>query len=395
MTKNRLGIILSVFMILALVFNTVSAASIIDTQTYSDIYKVSEDASEFKLPFIRFADGRIEVDKEISQDGIFISQSGIEVTKPIDGIQVLYSGDTVRLNADTEYTAIFSNGNVIISGIVQKTTMIYCTGEITIDEGANVKGNLIVYTPTLNINSDVDGNIIGYVATLNLNKVVDGQVRIKAEEVNVSEDGKVNGEFYISTTNKELSVEGANIEVIENSTKANFKNYVVKLLNTTIIDIAIYLLILIFVKKDKLQKLVEKLDNSKKVIKNGVWSLLVIILSILLGFALVMLLPKLGAASMVFGIAALIIVALLENVVVVTLVTEMAINKYEGRNVKPNRIVTAIVSFLIINLVRTIPFVGGILNALLFILASGMVVTLFLGNLDNKTIKAEVVDNKE
>ena len=73
MIKNRLKVILTLFVIFTVALNVVNAASLVDTQKIEDVYKVSQDSSEFKVPFVRIAQGRIEVDKELSQDGVFYS----------------------------------------------------------------------------------------------------------------------------------------------------------------------------------------------------------------------------------------------------------------------------------------------------------------------------------
>ena len=392
MIKNKLKVILTLFVIFTVALNVVNAASLVDTQKIEDVYKVSQDSSEFKVPFVRIAQGRIEVDKELSQDGVFVSQGGIEVTKPVDGIQVYYSADTIRLNADSEYSVIISGGNVIISGVVEKTTMIYCIGEVTLDETANVKGNLLVYTPVLNIKSKVDGNIVGVANKINLNNEVAGQVRVQAEEVNVSEIGKVNGGFEITTSNPNLKVDGATIDLIKEQGNRGAKTFIVTLLNTSIMDIVVYLIILIFVKKERLSAIAKKLDGGKRVLVNGLLSIAGIAMSIVVGIVLVLLLPKLGIASVIFGVAVLIIFALLKNIIVVTLVTEMAIDKYEGREDKPNRIVTAIISFIVLNLLAKIPIVGTIVETFMFIMATGMIISLCVkSNIDEKS-KIEVVD---
>lgn len=391
MIKNRLKVILTLFMIFTIALNVVNASSLVDTQRFNDVYKVSQDSSEFKVPFVRIAQGRIEVDKELSQDGIFVSQAGIEITKPVDGMQVYYSTDTVRINADSEYSAIISGGNVIISGVVEKTTMIYCLGEVTLDENANVKGNLLVYAPVLNINSKVDGNVVGVANKFNLNNEVAGQVRVRAEEVNVAENSKVGGEFSITTSNPNLNVEGATIDVINTQKNGGAKNFFITLLNTSIMDIVAYLIILIFMKKEKLAALSKKLDGGKRVLVNGLLSMVGIAISIFVGIALLLVLPKVGVASVIFGIAALIIFVLLKNIIVVTFITEMAIDKYEERQNKPNRIVTAIFSFIILNLLAKIPVVGSIVGIFVFILATGIVITLCTKN-NKEDKKAEVVD---
>lgn len=392
MLKNRLKVILTMFIIFTMALNVVSASSLVDTQRTEDVYKVSQDSSEFKVPFVRIAQGRIEVDKELSQDGLFVSQSGIEVTKPVDGIQLYYSADTIRLNADSEYSAIMSGGNVIISGTVEKTTAIYCLGEVTLDENANVKGNLLVYAPVLNINSKVDGNIVGVATKINLNNEVAGQVRVKAEEVNIGEAGKVNGEFAITTSNPNLNIEGATIDLIKTQSSGGAKTFIVTLLNTSIMDIVVYIILLIFVKKERLSAIAKKLEGGKRVVVNGLLSIVGIAMSMIIGIALLLVLPKLGIASFTFGLAALIIFALIKNIIVVSMITEIALDKYEGQKNKPNRIVTAIMSFIILNLLSKIPVVGFIVGIFVFIMATGIVISLCVKNNKDDDKKVEVVN---
>ena len=70
----------------------------------------------------------------------------------------------------------------------------------------------------------------------------------------------------------------------------------------------------------------------------------------------------------------------------------MAIDKYEGREDKPNRIVTAIISFIVLNLLAKIPIVGTIVETFMFIMATGMIISLCVkSNIDEKS-KIEVVD---
>ena len=158
--KNKIGLMLAVFMILFVSIGSVNAQPITDTKTYAEVYKASDDTSSFDIPFVRVTSGRMDVNKEINQDGIFIANSVIEVNENLTGNQMIYSTDTVRINASTENTMVFSAGNVIITGEITGSTLIYASTGVTLEEGANVKGNLIVFSPALTINSDVDGNII-------------------------------------------------------------------------------------------------------------------------------------------------------------------------------------------------------------------------------------------
>ena len=206
MMKNK-GVAIIVALVLCVItFNSTFAVEIFDNKTSSEVYKVSKDDSSFDVPFSRIVENRIEVDKSISQMGLFMTTSSIEVSEPLKGIQVFYSNDTIRINSDTEYPIIFSTGNVVINGTIEKTTFIYCNGTITIGENANIKENLICYAPKIEINGVVDGNILGNVNILNINNVVKGKIKMNVVEVNSSENAKVEKGLEINTSNKELTI---------------------------------------------------------------------------------------------------------------------------------------------------------------------------------------------
>lgn len=88
MMKNK-GVAIIVALVLCVItFNSTFAVEIFDNKTSSEVYKVSEDDSSFDVPFSRIVENRIEVDKSISQMGLFMTTSSIEVSEPLKGIQV-------------------------------------------------------------------------------------------------------------------------------------------------------------------------------------------------------------------------------------------------------------------------------------------------------------------
>lgn len=380
MTKNK-GIVFIVALVLCLVtFNTTFAVDIFDNKATSDVYKVSEDDSSFDVPFTRIVEDRIEVDKSISQIGLFMSTSSIEVSKPLNGVQVFYSNDTVRFNADTEYSIIFSSGNVIINGTIEKATFIYCSGTITIGENANIKENLICYTPKLEINGQIDGNILGTATVLNINNVVNGKIKMNVSEINCSENAKVEKGLELNTSNNDLvvdeSVGTANIEIVSEENKTTVKSYLLEIFTATLANVVIFLLILIFAKKERLEKMTDKLQNGKVVLKNGLYSYICLLAMICFGIVLLVLLTKLGTVFLIFASAVMIIITLLKNVIFGIFVTELVSKKYNDAQVKPNNILTAIMTLLILELLDTIPYVGEVIKFITFIIALGLVITL-------------------
>ncbi len=403
MTKNKIASIIIALVVCLVSFNTTYAVSIYDVDAVDGVYKVSEDNSTFDLPFLRVVQDRIEVDKPIEQTSILMSNSSIDVSEPIEGLQMLYSNDIIRLNSTADYPIIFSSTGVVIKGTIEKNTLIYSGGTVTIEEGANIKGTLLCYAPKLEINGEIDGNIIGTTSTLSINNVINGTVKMNVTEINFSENAVVEKGIELNTTNKNLvipeTVGESKVDYIEISPKISVGQYFINVFTAAISNVAIYLLLLIFVKKERIAKLSEKLTNGKTVIANGLKGYLALIISICFGIAMLPLLTGLGVSLIVFSIAAMIIFTLLKNVVVVTFITELVREKYNDQAVKPNAILTAIMSFLILELIYTIPYFGELVKFFVFIMALGFVLVLISKNktqekVENKEEKVETIEVK-
>ena len=401
MTKNRIGMILVILMFSILTFNVTFAAEIFDNKSTSEVYKVSEDDSSFDLPFIRVVDNRIEVDKSISQVGLFISTNSIEVTEPLEGVQVFYGNDTVRINASTQYPVIFTTGNVVINGEIENTTFIYCNGTITVGEDANIKGNLICYSPKLEINGQIDGNILGNVTTLDINNTIKGKVRMQVQQVNCLEGAVVENEMQFTTTNADLSIPEsvgtATIDVISGN-DMQIGQYFLEILIATIGNIVIFLLLLILVKGERLERVAQNLTNGRKVLKNGISAYIGLIISICFGIVLLALLTKLGVALLIFAIAVMIIFTLLKNVIFGVFIVELVKTRYAKQEIKPNNVLTAIIVFLILELLETIPYVGEVIKFIVFIFSLGIIYSLLKRDSEKvevvKEDKQEVIEAK-
>lgn len=400
MIKKKLRLVLIAFILCLVTLNSTLAVEIFDSKASNGVYKLSEDKSEFDIPFSRFVSNRIDIDKSISQSGVFMSTSSIEVNEPLKGIQVLYSNDTVRLNSDTEYPIIFSKGNVVINGTIEKTTFIYCNGTISVNEEANVKQNLICYAPKLELNGVVDGNILGYTNTLNINNTINGKIKMNVLNVNTSESARVEKGIEINTTNENLKIADnvgtSKIDIISTKEKVDIRQYLVTIFTLTIGNIVMFLLILIFVKQEGLDKLSNRVQNGKRVLKNGIYSYIALIMMICFGIVLLVLLTKLGVSLLIFAIAVMIIMTLLKNVIFGTFVVQLVANKYKDSSSKPNNILTAIIVLLGLELIETIPYIGEFVKFVTFILSLGIVISLIIKekNNDLKDEKQEVIEAK-
>lgn len=393
---KRKNIVYIFVMLLSLIFvsSNVFAVDIYDTLQTENVYKLSEDSSEFKIPFVRISNDRMELDKSISQVGAFVAQSTIDVNADLSGIQVFYSSDSVRINSSIDYAAVITSGNVVINGNVNDTLFIYTNSDVTLSESANIKGNLIVYANNLTLNGKVDGNVLGKVGTLNINNEVGQKVKMDVSNVTTTENAKVIEGFELNTSNSGLkideSVGASKIDVVKS--QSGFKSTMLKVLMYTISDIVVFILLLIFIKNDGLTKITNSIQGNK-IVKKGINGLLAFILCFCFGIVILFALSNFGIALIVFSIAMIVIFALIKNAVFGTLVVKLMEPRYKEANIKMNNIVSAILVFLVLELVEAIPYVGIVISIIVFIFAIGIVLSMFKFSTDDS--KIEVVNAKK
>lgn len=392
MKKNKICLMLVMVLTCIMTLSNVFAVEIYDTKIMEEIYKTSEDDSSFNLPFIRVSEQRMDVDKSIAQTGMFLSSAGIDVNAPLEGVQLFCSNDTVRLNSDIESAIICSNGNVILNANVNETLMVYCSGTVTITETANVKGNIICYTPELHVNGNIDGNILGSVGIVNVNSVVNGQIRMSVNEISFGENAKVLQGISLNTSNTELKIDEAvgtaTIDVIEVE-QTTIKDYAVKIISAALNNIIIFLLVLIFVKNDRLNKIMDKFKGNS-IIKNGIYAYVILLALICGGIVILTIIPELGFASMILSAAIMIIFTLLKDVFVGTLIVKLVEKKYNSSEAKPNNVLAAIVTFIILEILENIPYIGSLISFVIFIIAIGIGATLIKKE-DNKK-ETEIIE---
>lgn len=391
MNKNKLCIILISIITCIMTFTNVFGVEIYDTKIEEEIYKTSEDVSEFGLPFIRVSGKRMDIDNSISQSGIFISSSTIDVNANLKGIQLFVGNDTIRINSDIQNSIICNNGNVILNGTVEENLLIYCSGTITLTENANVKGNVICYSPEVQINSDLDGNVLGSVGKITINSIIKGQIRMNVNEIDFSDGSKVDGGIFLNTTNSNLKIAEnigtSTVDIIENQ-KLSLKETILNILSLSLNNIIMYLLVLIFFKSDKMNKLYEKLTN-KNIIKSGIHTYIILLAMICLGIILLTVVSEMGISLIVASTAIMLIFTLLKDVLVGILFIRLIERKYNDSNNKPNNVLVAIVMFVLIELLESIPYIGNLISFMFFIIAIG-VISLLMEKENNK--QTEIIE---
>ena len=366
--------------------NTVKAASVFDRKDTTGVYKASDDDSTFDIPFFRVSGERTELDKEISQLGMIISNSTVDVSAILKSSQFILANDTVRVNSQMEDALILCSNNVIINAPIDNVIILAGKG-ITIGEEGNIKENLIILGSDITINGNVDGNVLGITQNMVLNGTIGGKLSVDVVNAQFGENAKVEKGISITTPNSALEVPEnvgeATIDLLKQETKSTgmkIKDYIFNILVVLIRDLVTFFLIVLILKRERIEKIVAKVE-SKGLIKRGILFYIISLLAIIFGLTLALfILPQVGISALLLGIVSLVVFTLLKNIIVGTFIANLSTDRFDKIESKPNKTLMAIFTFLIIEILETIPFVGEIFKFIVFIFALGIVASLVIKN---------------
>ena len=386
MKKNQFFLTILLLALCICSLNTVKAASVFDRKDTTGVYKASDADSTFDIPFFRVSGERTELDKEISQLGMIISNSTVDVSAILKSSQFILANDTVRVNSQMEDALILCSNNVIINAPIDNVIILAGKG-ITIGEEGNIKENLIILGSDITINGNIDGNVLGITQNMVLNGTIGGKLSVDVVNAQFGENAKVEKGISITTPNSALEVPEnvgeATIDLLQQETKSTgmkIKDYLFNILVVVIRDLVTFFLIILIFKRERIEKIVAKVE-SKGLIKRGILFYIVSLLAIIFGLTLALfILPQVGISALLLGIAVLVVFTLLKNIIVGTFIANLSTDRFDNIESKPNKTLMAIFTFLIIERLETIPFVGEIIKFIVFIFALGIVASLVIKN---------------
>lgn len=386
MKKNQFFLTILLLALCICSLNTVKAASVFDRKDTTGVYKASDDDSTFDIPFFRVSGERTELDKEISQLGMIISNSTVDVSAILKSSQFILANDTVRVNSQMEDALILCSNNVIINAPIDNVIILAGSG-ITIGEEGNIKENLIILGSDITINGNIDGNVLGITQNMVLNGTIGGKLSVDVVNAQFGENAKVEKGISITTPNSALEVPEnvgeATIDLLKQETKSTgmkIKDYLFNILVVLIRDLVTFFLIVLILKRERIEKIVAKVE-SKGLIKRGILFYIISLLAIIFGLTLALfILPQVGISALLLGIAVLVVFTLLKNIIVGTFIANLSTDRFDNIESKPNKTLMAIFTFLIIEILETIPFVGEIIKFIVFIFALGIVASLVIKN---------------
>ena len=392
MKKRKIFLSIAILFMLFVTLGTIKAESLSDSKTTQNLYKASEDDTAFDIPFTRIVDGRINIDKEIAQLGMMIANSTVDIDAVMNSPQLIIATDTVRINADMEDVLVIGTNSVVINANVENIIII-AGDSVTVSESGNVTENLIAVTQSLKIDGNIDGNVLGSTNSTTVNGTVNGQLRLEAEALEFGENAKVNSKIVVNTTNTNLTVPEevgeAKIDLVTDtvnniSTSQKVKNYIFNIVLALVRDLVAFAIIMLFIKKDRIEKLVAKVTPNA-IVKNGFLTWAVAIGCIIFGFTIgLFMLPQLGWSAVIIGIAIMVIFTLLKNIIVGTFIANLSSKRLDNMAAKPNKILMSVTTFLMLELFETIPLFGTIVKFIVFIFAIGILVSMITGKSEDK-----------
>ena len=370
--------ILTLF-ILTLTVPTYAVVDIFDTDINTGIYKFSEH-DKINLPFFRFSDSRIIIDKDINKLGFVFSGANIDIDSNMVGNQMIVATDTIRINKEVEDLAVLAS-NVIIDGKVNGNVVIYANN-VTISKEAVIDEDIVIFSNTLNVDGLVNSNLMSYAKDINITGSITKDLRCEVTNLNIDENSNLQGKIYIKSENDiNLPAKYNNAEIIKLSTLENLEDNkinVISLVKNGIILALVYILI-----SSKTQIISKAINNIKSHPLLSIFiGFMMIILSIII-IVVLLLLTLLGLDIITIPILLLygffmIITLLISTLIMGSLITEYVYNKYEEKlNSKWYKGIIAFVVFGILMLIPYIPIIGAYIPMLMYMLSISISILYF------------------
>ena len=374
--NNKIIKIVSIFIICMFTLsNSITAVTdIFDTDITTGIYKFS-DHEDIKLPFLRFSDSRIIVDKEINKLGMIGSGANIDIDNKLSGSQLILGTDTVRINNEAENLAILAN-NVVINGTITGNIVINAS-TVTINEKAVINDDIIIFAETINIKGKVNSNILTYAKNVNIEGNITGDLRCEVENLTFKEESNVEGKIYIKSINDVVIPEKyTNKEIIKLDKYENISTPKIDYINIARISVILALMYLLISTKTKI--ISNMISNVKKhpiltvflgfgMIALSIIIMIMLFIITLLGFDMI------GIPLMIAYVSFMIITLILSTFVVGSVISEYMYNKFESKlNSKWYKFILAFVIFTMLTLLPYIPVIGGYIPMLLYMVTIGM-----------------------
>ncbi|MDD2627540.1 MAG: hypothetical protein PHR25_06020 [Clostridia bacterium] len=356
---------------------------IMDTKTYTNLYKLSEEAG-IKLPFIRVFNGKAIFDKPVNHSGISIGSKSIEITDDLEGIQGIISGDTITIKGSAEYPIIIGT-NVVIEGNITKDLIVIAESIFITDSAVINRDAILLASKIIENSGEVKSNFIAITPEMKMNGIVGKDFRVQSEKIEIKEDVTINGNIYIETNSEiDLSSKYPNAVVVKIKTnvmtKAEKMDYTKRELLKVITAIVLFVIVNLIIRKmlpnmfDTLAK--KSTKYSTYTILIGVVGLVTIPLAIFLLIAMCIYgMAIIGGPLLMIYTSLILITIILAKFIVGSVIFEVVKDKIKEENKKTKEVLLLTGIYSIIYLLCRMPYISGFMSLATVLLSSGIVIT--------------------
>jgi cytoskeletal protein CcmA (bactofilin family) len=198
MKLKAISICFVLLFMLVLCGNVYAVTSVIDVNIYNEEYVQSKNENIESI-YSNTIDSAVVYDVDVLHSGFTYSSSTIDIRPGVymKGVQLFVSADTLRIDGEVENIAAYSQ-NVVISGRVKGDVAIYANS-VYIKDGAVIEGDVLIYTPVLEVAGTVQGNLLAKAATsAKITGTVNGQVKLITTALSM-ENETLTGNIYVET----------------------------------------------------------------------------------------------------------------------------------------------------------------------------------------------------
>lgn len=314
----------------------------------------------------------IKIDYPVSGN-VFAMGKSITISSSVDGNVFVFT-DELNITKDAYITNdLFAAAkNVRIAGYVSN---LYCaTNILSLEEGGYVTRDAYC--------SAEEVNLTGYIRR---------NAHIASDSINITNPVQAIGgnlDYYSSRESEftPTSVSGEIIHHKENSSGASFKDFFINLIQSLAYSVIVIFIFLMLEKKvSKVDKVKEKL-NIKKIVLKGLLGLVCIPICLIVLLITVVGIPVALALFVIYCLAISITTGLVS-----LKIAEIICNKYKIPDTLGKKLLVGSCSVLAILLLSSIPFVGWIISLAQAVLGFGIIADWFLSFF----CKKQCVENKE
>lgn len=376
MKKNKFLSILVFVLAIASFFNiTYASEEMLDVYgSSSTSYSISQDENDIYLPFMRFSNGNMIIDKQVENMGAYFSSKTIDINSDVKSMSAMFATDSIRVNADVKNSVMFSTAAIVIDSHITSDLILFSTSEITITKKAIIDGDIICYTSNLNVLGNVNGSVIATCSNAKISGTIQKDLRVQTDNIQIESEDLVKGKLYIQSYEIIEGIKEKYPEVINkiiSKAEVNSKDEIKNIVFVGIVYALLYFILLRVKKGEILSKSFEKVKKYKtNVVMFGTVGILIapiitmLCLLLLIGGLYMIALPIL---IIYFGI--IIISTILTIFIVGATIMTYIYNKYLIKKTAWYTVLTSFMVFVVLQVLTKIPYVSAFIS-IIYLMAS-------------------------